>query len=313
MTSSARSLILHVGLPKTGTSSLQRWFHQHRLELRASGLDYPDPLDQNEHKHGFVTPELRHTATSRTLQEILNRSQQPRILISNEGLSNHFHDFSGAALEAFRKMTSSYTVEVIVITRDKAAWLKSYHKQCVLNPNIDASDLWGTDLTVDEISNHYRVIRLLDTNRLLPDLRVGFGASHVHHVEYGDDNWVGKILQILGVDQLQNHALPQVNTSLPDWSIEWLRHVNSLYAEQQDRALWKHLLRVFLSINNSELVRSTERLGTGRHIAVDLETLAALEQRVVDSSEIKSSSQRADVRTFAGFVRRQARHGTITP
>jgi len=44
-------LALHIGTPKTGTTSFQRWFADHRVALREQGVVYPETPGAVNHRH----------------------------------------------------------------------------------------------------------------------------------------------------------------------------------------------------------------------------------------------------------------------
>ncbi|MDN5936209.1 MAG: hypothetical protein L0H75_08540, partial [Nitrosospira sp.] len=114
-----RRLLLHVGLPKTGTSALQRWLHENPARLEAAGICYPGAPYLNGDKHQFLVSELRHGGQS--LERLLSSTTHDTVLLSSEGLSNHFHDFSEQGLQRFRHLTANFRVEIVLVTREKTA------------------------------------------------------------------------------------------------------------------------------------------------------------------------------------------------
>ncbi|MCB8837171.1 hypothetical protein, partial [Aurantimonas sp. VKM B-3413] len=64
-----RRLVLHVGLPKTGTSALQLWCSSHSEELLKQGIRYPTPSSQTQMpKHQFMVTDLQTGDLTRTCQ-----------------------------------------------------------------------------------------------------------------------------------------------------------------------------------------------------------------------------------------------------
>ncbi len=277
-----KQLVLHVGLPKTGTTALQKWFRQHRPELALVGIDYPEHFGHQDDKHSFLVGELRNNPMIPTLKNIVSKSTCETILFSNEGLSNHFYDFHPDALQAFRDLSQDIEINIVFVTRPVDAWLKSYHKQCVLNPNNGSSDLWGTSLHIDEIKDHPRIKQLLDHNTLLADMKRNYGAQATHHIRFDDTNWFSSILEILGINHLRTHPLPNINDSLPDWAIEMMRQVNSYVASNQNRQVFKRLLQDFLSTNHTIMTETAQTILYDTFSNIDL---AVLEHIVVSEGE----------------------------
>jgi len=248
-----RILWLHVGIPKTSTTSFQSWMRENAAELLKFRLSYPPLFGQGNDKHNFLVGALRQNKELHALKQLLENTNSQHVLLSDEGLSNHLDDFDPNALERFRQLTENWTVKIILMSREAESWTRSYHKQCVLNPDNGASPLWGTSDTVEEISSHPRIIRLLDRDSLAADLQRAFGAQEVHHFEHEDPNWFQTCLDLFGVKIIDGAELPRSNQSLPDWAIEVLRRVNTSTGNQALRNSWKIALQDFLSTNHTIL------------------------------------------------------------
>jgi len=249
----ARTLWLHVGIPKTSTTSFQSWMRAHAAEIERYGLSYPPLFGQGNDKHNFLVGALRHDKALGALEQLLDTTDAPNLLLSDEGLSNHLDDFDPAALDKFRQLTENWIVKILILSREAKSWTRSYHKQCVLNPDNGASPVWGTSLTVEDLSTHPRIRRLLETETLAADLQTAFGAAHVHHYQYEDPSWFGACLKVLGIDMSEEVKLLRSNQSLPDWAIEVLRRVNGLTSDQNMRDSWKRALQLYLSSNHTIL------------------------------------------------------------
>ncbi|WP_242110300.1 hypothetical protein [Luteimonas aquatica] len=237
-------------MPKTATSALQRWLHRNALLLASAGACYPDGAHLRGDKHQFLVGELRRGGT--TLARLLPRLRHTTAIFSAEGLSNHFYDFDPAALRRFRQDTAGIDIEILMVTREREAWLRSYHKQCVVNPGNGASDLWGTALTAAQIADHPRIRRLTDARQLGEDLLRGFGARRLHRLRFEED-WFAATLALLGLDAATAPPLPRANDSLPDWAVEVLRRLNGIAAPERHKDYWKSALAAFLGSNHLEL------------------------------------------------------------
>lgn len=250
---SVKRVILHAGPPKTGTSGLQNWFRRNRDLLRNAGVDYPDRFAPGEDKHVFLVPEFRQQPALPQLTAILNECDGETLLLSNEGLANHFDDFHTDSLARFRELTASLDVSIILVRRDPEAWTRSYYKQCVLNPNNGGSPLWGTSQSLDVIAEHPRLRRLRDIDVLARDMKAGFGATAVEILPFDRSALAIDIAAMIGAPALAREAVPAVNDSLPDWAIEAIRQVNAEIPDNNGRDRWKAALQSHLKSSHSIL------------------------------------------------------------
>ncbi len=251
-------LYLHVGLPKSGTSAVQRWCRENQTALQQQGLSYPSTLRApNSDKHDMIVPILRDAASAEPLEEMFRSTRSGRLILSNEGLTNHLYDFSEAALANFRRISSHMDTTVILLQRPRQAWLRSYHKQCVINPDNGASPLWGTTKTADEIANHPRVAALMNISELRQNLGRAFEANQVRCIDYAASNWFDLFRQIIGIRGL--NTLPRVNQSLDDRAVDVLRHGNHILKTHQDRQILRSLLQHFTQNTHSELLAAARK------------------------------------------------------
>lgn len=249
-----KQLVLHVGLPKTGTTAMQAWFAEHAEAMRAYGVCYPQdpPLTQN--KQLYIVPELRQTPALPRLEALLDTARdETTLLISHEGLSNHFYDFPPRSLERFRELTRDWEVTVAVFTRAPETWLPSYYRQCVLNPTNAASDLWGTSRPLEALRDHPRILRLLDQDQILADMTAGFGATRLLRFEHETPAAFHDFLGNLDLGALAALPLPVTNQSLPGWAVELIRQVNGLVPDQPGRDAWKTLVARFTATTHYDL------------------------------------------------------------
>lgn len=291
-----------MGLPKTGSSALQLWLRQNRTALQNFGISYPVRHPTHSNKHVFVKADLLSNRLD-MLTEVLTNETCQTMLLSNEGLSNHFYDFTGEALSKFRKLTDGIEKEIILVTRERDAWLRSYHKQCVLNPNNGASDLWATGLRLEDLYTHPRIKDLTDYERLKKNMASGYGADRILHLSYEED-WFGSLLSYLGLSSLQSHRLERINESPPDWAVEILRQINLCALPESERRAWQTALQKYLRSNHSFLIQIEKADWAGMLQKLDLSNL----DQVRNASEFcRSSEERCHVDKFAEFIGNTAR------
>jgi hypothetical protein len=231
-------LVLHVGLPKTGSCALQMWCHRNRDGLRRRGVHFP--RTGAVPKHQFLVYGLHGNRLDR-LHDTLAASEADTILLSSEGLSNGLYDFRPAALESFRRITRDHDVTVFVIARDATAWTRSYYKQLVITAP-SAEFYWGTSLEYEDFCGLSRVQRLCDIAALQEDLCAAFGATVV--VARHEAGWMDDFLGVLRVSDIADlHPLTRENISVSDDVVELVRQVNGMGLTVQDRASFITALR----------------------------------------------------------------------
>ena len=111
-------LILHVGLPKTGTSSVQSVFRKHRERLGSAGICFPEHYDSrgNDVVHGVAALALasgvrkqRERGEGFFRKAVDAMESHHTVLVSSEDLSKYCSVDDGApALEGFRAMQMDY-------------------------------------------------------------------------------------------------------------------------------------------------------------------------------------------------------------
>jgi hypothetical protein len=143
-----KTIYLHIGMPKTGTSSLQLFLQKNKEILENNGYCYPDiPI----HYSGISKMRNAHFLVGSSFGEIDEkdvekiRSQRkqgfdfvkeqmekyPRLILSDEGIWNSLGNSKKDALKEMWDFcnTYSYRLQVIVYLRSQDSFLESYWKQ----------------------------------------------------------------------------------------------------------------------------------------------------------------------------------------
>ena len=250
--SQPRRIVLHVGLPKTATSSLQLWCDRKRERLAARGVSYPKEWASDLFpKHQFLVGGLL-SGDLRRLAAVLAAEEAGTVLLSAEGLTNHLYDFPPPALEAFRAATAADEVAVFMVSRAPASWTRSYYKQAVLNPPRPEYD-YATALDYEAFRERPRVRRLTDLPALRRDLEAAYGAREVVVAAYEDD-WMAAFRGVLGLaDTVGFEPLAQVHTSVPDAVIALVRRLNAMQLPEQARADFLALVQAAVDTDHNAL------------------------------------------------------------
>jgi hypothetical protein len=272
----SKSLVLHVGLPKTATTSLQFWAHANRAELSARGIDYPDASGEAfAPKHQFIVNELMAGRLERTRRTVAE-SAAPSLFLSTEGLTNHLYDYSEDALAEFRGIVAGRQLTLFVVLREPTAWVRSYYKQAILNPTMERYH-YGTALTLPEFSRLERVRRLTDHDSVLRDAARAYGAAQVVPARFEGD-WFAGLLDVLAIrDPGSFQAMERRHESLSDDLIELFRQVNAMGVGAGLRQQFFGLMQRAVPSTHSILIRAGRESLVQPDVAGLQQVLAALQ------------------------------------
>lgn len=247
-----RKAVIHVGLPKTGTSALQDWCYRNRENFLADDIAYPPP-DPNSisPKHQYIVEDLFSGHANR-MREAVQSTTERTVILTTEGLTNHLYDFSDRALQEFRTVLHGFDVQILLVVRDKEFFLKSYYKQAVINPPILRFN-YATSLHLDEFSALERTRRLADHETLASDLSVKYGATDVVVSKYEGD-WLSDLIKVAGITTLPTLApLQKVHVSVSDDVVEIVRQVNGKSLTDQQRSQFLAVIQNVLHTGHNGL------------------------------------------------------------
>jgi hypothetical protein len=233
-----RSVFVHIGEAKTGTTYLQNLFDSNRDTLRAAGLLYPDCGGSG---HVYATLDLRRTNFKGT--------PDPRIPGSWKRLVDEVRAWDGPALISCellapapprhiqRLMTSLdfADVHIVFTVRDMARQLPAAWQERIKNRGQEPFAEWLAaihDPGESPTSAGRLFWGLHDVERILSKWSDGLPPDRVHVVTVppsgGDSSLLWKrFAQVLGVDP-DNYRLPTktVNSSLGAAEVSVVRQVN---------------------------------------------------------------------------------------
>jgi hypothetical protein len=232
-------VILHLGLPKTGTSSIQAHFYANAAAYRAAGVHYPtQPLDMRSVNHGWMSRDLRTAANADVLIEVLNATPEncDTIIISDESQYAEMPGLSQEAQDVARAALAPHKVELVLFDRDLDAWKRSFYMQSIQNRRTKklfahetALNLWQTPLTYDAFFETEYCKALTDFDRMETMLATCFGAATSARLRFekGKDS-IDTFCDALGIARLGDDLPVHKNPSITDCEAEILRQANAL-------------------------------------------------------------------------------------
>jgi len=141
------TVYLHIGMPKTGSTSLQKFLFENRSQLLEEGYLYPitgtkksgQIWDRYSHNSLSKQLEAQHDAWEKLQQEI-ETSQAKNVIISSEFFTypKRFFDNTNS-IEKVRIYLKNYSVKIIVYLREQADFLQSLYAQMVKSNLQDSS------------------------------------------------------------------------------------------------------------------------------------------------------------------------------
>jgi hypothetical protein len=176
------------------------------------------------------------------------------IVLSTEGIFNHWSDFSATARRALGELAVPFDVSVWCVFREPVSFAMSLYCQLLKNAPSPWSPCYGTHLPPEEVANHPWFVKRLDYAGFIEDVERLFGTIVVSRYESTDTLQQARIL--LGLDQV---ILPNVaprNRSLSALGADLMARLNRLALDTEER---QKMVAQILDIEN-RLGRTSEPL-----------------------------------------------------
>ena len=240
-------LILHVGTPKTGTTSLQNYLAKRQSKLRKKGILYPHNLENIKNsaapQHHWVEKNLLSGHLTHFLENVQNVISQIKddthtIILSSEGIYNYWWDIPDESKALLSQFCALFDTNVWVWFREPVAFIESYYKQCIRNPEVKANPCYGKDLSFDQMLEIKWFHQHLDYQGFVFQCQTLFGKNNVLAFEYQGDV-VQQVIQHLGLATAHDNPTPRQNQSLNSVTIALLRGLNqhNISAKDKDRLI----------------------------------------------------------------------------
>jgi len=238
-------LIIHAGTPKTGTTSLQTYLGKKQRKLRGKGILYPHNLDKLQNpsapKHQWFEKNLVTTNLQSFLENFKNIISQVKpdthtIILSSEGIYNYWWDFPSESKTILSELSKRFDIQIWVWFREPLAFIESYYKQCIRNPQVESNPCYGKDLSFAEMLNIEWFSQHLNYQGFVSECQTLFGENKVSVFKYQGDV-VQEVMQKLGLATPHDNPTPRQNKSLNSASIKLLRTINHSNIKAKDKAL----------------------------------------------------------------------------
>lgn len=236
-------LVIHVGTPKTGTTSLQTYLDKRQRKLRGKGILYPHNIKGLQNptapRHQWFEKNLVTTHLDNFLENFKNIIAQVKddthtIILSSEGIYNYWWDFPAESKDLLSALASLFDTEIWVWFREPLGFIESYYKQCIRNPQLPGNPCYGKDLSFAEMLEIEWFSRHLDYQGFVNDCLSLFGEEKVCVFNYEGDV-VQEVIHRLGLATPHDNPTPRQNRSLNDVSVALLRTINRYNVSAKDK------------------------------------------------------------------------------
>lgn len=241
-------LILHAGTPKTGTTSLQLALEKRREWLALRGIAYPLTGGGPSPRHQWMIESLKGTqpnALANELQRAMQFISEPihTVVLSSEGLFNHWWDFSASGRQALRSLRASFDVRMWVWLREPVSFARSLYVQMLRNPRVQGIPCYGQASSLEEMLDNQWFAKHLDYIGFIKDVESLLGSNTVVPYVYRGDT-VQTFFQELNLAYDEPGARNE-NPSLGGLAADLLRVVNryDLAGEARAQAI-EHIAKI---------------------------------------------------------------------
>lgn len=226
---------IHIGLEKTGTTSLQVFLQKNRVVLRSNNFDYMGDED-DLYVHGIghfpivasfydkcpnIVPPNKHLRASEVLDalSIDSKASNYDIILSCEHFSSRLHKREN--LQAIRESLSDRQIKIVCYLRPQEEHVVSAYSTLVKGGETKP-------FSITEVNPHNR---LFNYYQILEDWSSVFGRENVILREYNRASMVGgdiclDFLNILNIASPEFMLIEDQNISLGTHQIEMLRSIN---------------------------------------------------------------------------------------
>lgn len=257
-------LILHVGTPKTGTTSLQKYLEKKQSKLRRKGILYPKNIlnitNPSAPRHHWFEKNLLSTHVDFFLENFKNIVTQVdesthTIVLSSEGIYSQWWSFPDESIELLRVLNELFQVEVWVWFREPCEFVESFYKQCIRNPRIVGNPCYGKDLSIAEMLDRGWFTKHLDYKGFVDDCENVFSEGTVKAYEY-DVDIVRSISNIFNLATTHDNPTLRLNNSLSAPAVSLLRRINQLNIKPKDKE------RLMPHVRQMDEILSTYEVGS---------------------------------------------------
>lgn len=229
------NIYIHAGTPKTGTTTLQFFCDVNQIILESSGIYYPKKyIGTMSPKHQWLVSvfmsenyELLYEYIESIYNDAKKNTNIHSILLSTEGIFNHWWDFSPKAKNMLQILSKYFNISMIIFFRTPISFLDSFYKQNLKNHQINNIVAYGHDLSFQQMYKIKWFRQHLDYLGFVHELESLIGADKVKVFAYSNEI-IKDFFHYLDVrlDCKVAKNVARKNLALSEAVIEMLRVIN---------------------------------------------------------------------------------------
>jgi len=230
-----KTLYIHIGVHKTGTTAIQSFLSINRENLKKHDTLYPGTLND----HYIITQELRESdepwlnkdsQTFKTFSEIKNNLQiYQTFVLSSEGFCENDVIILPRLFKTIKHFNLKLNVKIIIFYRPQHTWLESVYQQLVKGIKVRMTKSFKEFVKYKinfSVGNYYLLLERWSNF---------FGRNNIVLVKFTEKQKISKIFtdftSILGLPEntpLKEPTRQNSNIGIKTTSIEFLRWLNIL-------------------------------------------------------------------------------------
>lgn len=217
-----QTLYIHIGAPKTGTTSFQYLMAENRKRLLKNGIYYARTehelfYSKSQHRYLFVAANAGNAAARDALAEEIAEHQAPKNVISEENFS-WGADAQAAYLEPLR---SKFDVKILLLVRRQDELAESLYVQMIRGGYTGSFETFVSDSAVKGILDYLSLANIYSE---------AFGQENVIVRKYEGTAYPAEKLLLSLIGAPRELRLRPVSAQNKSMSVDALRFVRSLQA-----------------------------------------------------------------------------------
>lgn len=243
-------IFFHCGTPKTGSSSFQATAINETDRLENQFILYPSVIKNHEEpKHQELVASMKKNDVDGLLaffkRVFIEASQKKltQIVISTEGLFNHWDDFTDGMKMVFATINEYVPVKLLLVLREPKSFLYSMYLQNLKNPQTSHPVCYGQDWSFEEMLNDAWFVNHIDYMAFILAFESMLGKDAIQLIAYSKQV-VSDLFTAIGVSLCANSVVSK-NITSKQLSLTELRKINRLNLSKKEKRM--HIERVMSS------------------------------------------------------------------
>ncbi len=227
------TLFIHIGIPKTGTTTIQNFLASNRISLGLLGVLYPGD-DQN---HYPITQELRENEKPylntesyifSIFSEIFNGiGKYQTIILSSEGFCESDDTLLPRLIDSLSFFKINIPIKIIIFYRNQISWLESAYQQIVKETKARC------ELSFENFIENNVQFQVCDYYIRLHQWSNYFGKENILILSFESKQSTNKLfidlfnaIGLKNFNSFNNQFFNKQNKGLSNYTIDFLRYLN---------------------------------------------------------------------------------------